>query len=168
MSRLPCPRPPFGPPLAVDWFNAHSMPSILAVLVIAAAIGCEPAADKRDGRQAELSRRHGIDPNVSRDRDVGVPLLLKPTTQTQPALPPGDYRVVGKLSDADLRELEDLVSRQTDDPIMNVRVLRPGLVEVTTGVLRGPVNGGGRILDFEKQDGRWRQINMHEVKVWRS
>lgn len=94
-------------------------------------------------------------------------MMVRRTPETQP-LEAGRYKVVGELSDADLGELEGLVARLTADPILLVRVIRPGVVDVKTGVIRGPLAGGGRFFDFEKQDGRWTPANTNEVRLWAS
>src|SRR5262245_10252413 len=58
-----------------------------------------------------------------------------------------NYKIIGgKLSDNDIRQIEALASKLTKDPIMNIEIKRPGLVNVTTGVVYGPLDGQGAIF----------------------
>ncbi|MBI3862318.1 MAG: hypothetical protein HY290_10530 [Planctomycetia bacterium] len=79
--------------------------------------------------------------------------------QTQPvfpSVPTREYRVVGgHLSAADVAEIESLVSKLTEERILLITVRKSGSVTVTTGVVRGPLDGGGSEFDFEKENGRW-------------
>ena len=78
------------------------------------------------------------------------------------------YAVEGELTTEDLRQIELLVAGLTDDPILHIKVLRAGRVEVNTGVVRGPLAGHGRYFDFEKRDGQWVQINTDTIRWWMS
>jgi hypothetical protein len=78
------------------------------------------------------------------------------------------YAVEGNLAAEDLRQIQLLVAGLTYDPILHVKVRRAGLVEVTTGVVLGPLAGHGTYYDFEKRDGQWIRINTDTLKIWRS
>src|SRR4051812_28100009 len=151
--------------------SVRPVPAILSTFLVVGAIGCKPGADQRDDQFADALRSiaNELDLEAANEADpcVSVPRMAEPVPATRPASN-GEYKVIGELGDADRRELEDLVARQTADPILGIRVIRSGVVEVTTGVVRGPLGGGGSIFDFEKRDGRWFQINENAVKVWRS
>jgi hypothetical protein len=76
------------------------------------------------------------------------------------------YEIDGTLSEADLRSIEALVRGLTKDPIMKMTVDDLGTVEVMTGVVRGPLDGGGDFYDFAKREGRWVRINSDKIKSW--
>jgi hypothetical protein len=114
-----------------------------------------------------MERAAGTDTHNKGGGEGPEGMMVRRGPETQP-LEAGKYEVLGELADADLRELEALVARLTADPILLVRVVRPGVVEVKTGVIRGPLAGGGRFFDFEKQDGRWTPANTNEVRLWKS
>jgi len=56
----------------------------------------------------------------------------------------------------DVAEIAEIVKGIEDvDPILSIRVIDQEKVEVTTGVVRGPLDGGGRIYSLKKIDGEW-------------
>jgi hypothetical protein len=55
----------------------------------------------------------------------------------------------------DLLQVKTLTFGLTEDPILDITGIRPGLVEVRTGVVTGPLDGHGDQFEFEKQNGKW-------------
>ena len=81
--------------------------------------------------------------------------------------PDRKYQIYGgRLKESDLDEIESLVAKLTEDAILTIDVRRPNVVEVKTGVVRGPLDGGGVYYEFEKKDGRWVRINEKGSKSW--
>jgi hypothetical protein len=129
--------------------SARSSARALAALAIAAAVGCKTTDDNRAA-------------------DDGADTLLKVRAASTVPTRPTSYEVIGTLPDSERRELETLVVRLTNQPILRFRVIGPCAVEATTGVIRGPLDGGGEIFHFEKRDGRWVRPDPNEVTIWRS
>jgi len=56
----------------------------------------------------------------------------------------------------DVAEITEIVKEIEDvKPILSVRVIDQENVEVTTGFVRGPLDGGGRIYSLKKINGEW-------------
>jgi hypothetical protein len=60
------------------------------------------------------------------------------------------YVVHGTLGPEDLLEIETLMQRKTSDPILSIRAAGFDRWEVRTGIVRGPLDGGGDIFVVEK------------------
>lgn len=66
-----------------------------------------------------------------------------------------DYVILGRLTEEDIEALEPMVRELTTEPVLRIKRSRLGDVEVTTGHVRGPLDGGGSSFIFEKRDGKW-------------
>ena len=136
-------------------FARHAFTVLSAVSLLLCVAGCDSA------RHGEDATHH----SALDDDAVTLRVITAPATQVAP---PAKYRVTGELSDADLSDLERLVARLTDQPILHIRVIRPNVVEVMTGVVHSPLAGGGQFFDFEMQNGRWVQTKTNEARLWKS
>jgi len=78
--------------------------------------------------------------------------------------------VTGQLSDFQKKEIEDIteVAKSLDSkyPIMSIEFKSPNEVEIMTGVVRGPLDGGGNYFDLKKQNGKWIQVNSDSHRGW--
>lgn len=67
--------------------------------------------------------------------------------------------VSGKIISIDVKDVADIVEIITNtgeaDPILSIRVISRSDVEVTTGIVRGPLDGGGNIYRVKKKNGQW-------------
>lgn len=84
-------------------------------------------------------------------------IALFPET-VRPERPPFD--VIGKLSADDLREIwtaamDYCKKNDINEQLLGVEINKDGEVEVTFGEIRGPLDGGGTILDMRKRNGAW-------------
>jgi hypothetical protein len=70
------------------------------------------------------------------------------------------------LTPEDRAQIADLVKQLTDEPVLRIRPDDPFQVEVMTGEIRGPLDGGGRIFWFRKSWGRWKRIREDGIAVW--
>ena len=89
--------------------------------------------------------------------------LARPGSDTS-CLDPGGTRVSTDLSDADVSEVEVLIRRLDQRPIIEVTRLSPERVRETGGEeleartgaeCRGPLSGGGSEFYFRRVDGAW-------------
>ncbi|HVU86461.1 MAG TPA: hypothetical protein VHD36_04025 [Pirellulales bacterium] len=76
--------------------------------------------------------------------------------------PPFD--VIGKLSAEDLREIWTAAiayckKNDIKEQLLGVEIDKKGEVEVTFGEIRGPLDGGGTILDMRKKNGTWTVVS---------
>lgn len=51
-----------------------------------------------------------------------------------------------------------LVKSASNDPILDIITLGPFHVQVTTGVVKGALNGGGGVFECKKTNGKWRIV----------
>jgi hypothetical protein len=56
-----------------------------------------------------------------------------------------------------LHNIEDL------EPILSIKILSATAVRVRTGVIRGPLNGGGKTYRLESREGKW---TVEETSHW--
>lgn len=70
------------------------------------------------------------------------------------------------LTEDDRDQIEAIVKSLTDDPIMDITITGADTVEVMTGVVRGPLDGGGRYFDFKRVRGRWEYTQENGLKMW--
>ena len=89
--------------------------------------------------------------------------LARPGADTS-CLEPGGTRVSADVSDADVSEVEVLIRRLDQRPIIEVTRLSPERVRETGGEeleartgaeCRGPLSGGGSEFYFRRVDGAW-------------
>jgi hypothetical protein len=89
--------------------------------------------------------------------------LARPGADTS-CLEPGGTRVSADLSDADVSEIEALIRRIDERPIIEVTRLSPERVRETDGAeveartgaeCGGPLSGGGSEFYFRRVDGAW-------------
>ena len=89
--------------------------------------------------------------------------LARPGADTS-CLEPGGTRVSADLSDADVSEVEVLIRRLDQRPIIEVTRLSPERVRETSGAeleartgaeCGGPLSGGGSEFYFRRLDGAW-------------
>ncbi|RMH03299.1 MAG: hypothetical protein D6702_06240 [Planctomycetota bacterium] len=62
-----------------------------------------------------------------------------------------------ELPRAELRSLIEtaLAHPEVEPPVRSVTVRDPNRAEVHTGVMRGPLAGGGQTVELERRDGHW-------------
>jgi hypothetical protein len=70
--------------------------------------------------------------------------------------PCGCAHLSGELSQPDMESIRAVVAKQTSDPIMNVERQAWGVVRVKTGVIRGPLNGGGWTYYMKRSGATWK------------
>jgi hypothetical protein len=92
----------------------------------------------------------------SNENNQRVTALFPETVR--PALPPFD--VIGKISADELREIWTAATsycRQNNihDRLLGVEISKDREVEATFGEIRGPLDGGGTVLDMRKVKGAW-------------
>ena len=56
---------------------------------------------------------------------------------------------------ADLAMIRRMVGKRTSEPILDIQFLPSGAVEVTTGWVKGPLYGGGKIFRLREFFGLW-------------
>jgi hypothetical protein len=62
---------------------------------------------------------------------------------------PSQIEIIGNISPADVASICQFVDdlhKPYKEPILSIRLLAPGKVEVTSGEVRGPLDGGGSVL----------------------
>jgi hypothetical protein len=78
--------------------------------------------------------------------------------------------VAGGLNDLQAENISAIVDyAKTVDkqyPLMEIEFLGPDKVEIQTGVIRGPLDGGGRYHTLEKRNGKWQVISDGPSKSW--
>jgi hypothetical protein len=78
--------------------------------------------------------------------------------------------VAGGLSDLQAENISAIVdyAKIVDKqyPLMGIEFLGPDKVEIQTGVIRGPLDGGGRYHTLEKRNGKWQVISDGPSKSW--
>jgi len=78
--------------------------------------------------------------------------------------------VTGQLSDLQKKEIEDITevvkSLDSENPILSINFKSSNEVEIMTGVVRGPLNGGGNYFDLKKKNGKWIQLNPESHRMW--
>lgn len=68
----------------------------------------------------------------------------QPANEEQPNVPSADERII-----------RGIVKKLTKEPILCIALEGDGNVYVKTGVIRGPLEGGGKFFVFAKRDGKW-------------
>jgi hypothetical protein len=72
-----------------------------------------------------------------------------------------------KISADDVAEISKIIQEiENADPILSIHVLSKSHVEVETGVIRGPLDGGGRIYDLKKKNKKWEIYDTGYIKSW--
>ena len=71
---------------------------------------------------------------------------------------PDSVSVEGDLDPSDVVEIQRLVRsiRGIHRAILSIEVIDKNEVEIMTGIVRGPLDGGGNLLRAKKRDGRWK------------
>ncbi|PXA02841.1 hypothetical protein DDZ13_15040 [Coraliomargarita sinensis] len=73
------------------------------------------------------------------------------------------------ISVEDVAEIAETVKKIDGvDPILSIRVIDRENVEVRTGVVRGPMDGGGRIYSLKKVTGEWELDESKGTAHWLS
>jgi hypothetical protein len=95
------------------------------------------------------------------------PRRLSPSIPAVPATRPSrSYTFPASLTEGDLQAIEALIRDLTHDPIMQIEADELDNIEVMTGVIRGPLDGGGTYFNFAKRNGHWTQIHTGSQKFW--
>jgi hypothetical protein len=79
-----------------------------------------------------------------------------------------EIQIIGNLSQSDVAAICKVVKATPElngRPILSIEVISQDKVEVTTGVVRGPLDGGGRTAILEKHNGIWQVV---ETGWWMS
>lgn len=108
--------------------------TFLAVIAGLAAEG-PPSQEITEGTAVEIRR-------------IVVPEVEYPVSGMRP----------GELIET-LHEIKALCDPDTS--ILQLRFLGPNRLEIKTGTMKGPLEGHGRILLFERKEGRWLKITQH-------
>lgn len=78
--------------------------------------------------------------------------------------------ISGRLSDFQKMDIEGITAAMKlidpKYPIMSIQFVSPSEVEITTGVVRGPLNGSGRYYKLKKQGETWVQIETDHIRHW--
>jgi hypothetical protein len=97
---------------------------------------------------------------------VAIGVYAYRTWQETYAPTPDNPSITGDISDEDVGLLREAASRHSKDPMLRVRALSPTHAEVDVGVIKGPWEGGGEILEFRKQGGKWEKVTTGEMRKW--
>lgn len=54
------------------------------------------------------------------------------------------------------------------DPVLWIDVISKNEVDVSTGVIRAPLDGGGRIFKLQKESGKWIYVKENFYRSWTS
>jgi len=74
---------------------------------------------------------------------------------------------ITSITPQDVSEISKAIQQaKVDQPIISIRVIQENHVEVTTGTIRGPLDGGGFIYEFKKNENKWELINPNMIKSW--
>jgi hypothetical protein len=80
---------------------------------------------------------------------------------------PDNPEISGDFTDDDIRQLREVVPRLSRKPILRFRRLSPTTAEVHVGVIKSAwEGGGGEIFEFQKQGGKWEQVNANVTRKW--
>ncbi|CAM3181799.1 hypothetical protein [Rariglobus hedericola] len=97
-------------------------------------------------------------------------LLADASTPEKYGIQVEGLHITGQLSDFQKNEIEAITvaakSLDSKYPIMSIKFKSPGEVEIMTGVVRGPLDGGGNYFDLKKQNGKWIQANPDSRRFW--
>ena len=74
---------------------------------------------------------------------VAIGVFVYRTWMETYAPTPDNPSITGDVADDDVRQLRQLILRISKDPILRIRGLSPTLIEVDTGVMKSPFEGGG-------------------------
>lgn len=67
----------------------------------------------------------------------------------------------------DVAEIAKIIKKTGEvDPILSIKVLSNSRVEVTTGVIRGELDGGGNIYDLKKKNQKWGVHDTGFIRSW--
>lgn len=64
-----------------------------------------------------------------------------------------------RLSDADVKHIAAIVRAETTQTILTIELQRDGTVQVSTGVQRGPLDGGGNLYTLKRTFRGWKIIS---------
>lgn len=104
------------------------------------------------------------------EKDVGLPINdFKSVSKIFHSIHINGVEVNGRIisvSVADVVEIVAAINRIDNvEPILMISVLSESHVEVTTGVVDGPLAGGGKIYSLKKVNGGW-IIDFDETSYW--
>jgi len=68
------------------------------------------------------------------------------------------FRTPRALAPQEIQEVSTFIQQQTSYPIRFIERHRDGTIEVDTGVLRGPLDGGGETFRIKKTGNTWKVI----------
>jgi hypothetical protein len=74
--------------------------------------------------------------------------------------------VTGQLTFDDKNEVIERVRAVAEDPILDIETLPNGDIQVTCGVVRGPLDGGGSIYLVRKIGLHWLVVNDDTMRSW--
>jgi len=65
--------------------------------------------------------------------------------------------ISAELSSNDIIQIQKLIGKETEENILSiVEDEDTHVIEVTTGVVRGPLDGGGKSFKLQCDDGKWK------------
>lgn len=67
--------------------------------------------------------------------------------------------IEGNIAADDVEQIKTLTAQLTNEPILSIRRYKSGDIEVMTGEVRGPLDGGGRYFIFQKTNGKWTKVS---------
>ena len=72
------------------------------------------------------------------------------------------------ITEADVQEIIKVVQTipRIDRNVLSIRVISANQVEVTTGIIRGPLNGGGDEVIIQRQKDGWKWLDDGVMRSW--
>jgi hypothetical protein len=87
---------------------------------------------------------------------VAVAMCLFPTPSSAIELGANPRLAVAiELPGEEMAEIKKLVAIESSYPILSIEVESRDKVKVTTGVVRGPLDGSGHFIYLERDNGKW-------------
>jgi len=140
----------------------------ITYIAILAALACASCANMLHTREAEgIARRKAALTTLAREKairnnpsaksfknDLGG-IMFKQVDEFGSW---GDGEVGSQPSDSDREIILKLIEAKTDQPLLMIEVYTGGRARVKTGVVRGPLDGGGTSFYLIKTGSSWRIV----------
>jgi hypothetical protein len=140
----------------------------ITYIAILAALFCASCAGMRHTRETEgIERRNAALATLAREEEIrsnpsaesfANDLVTIKSTQVHAFSSWGDGEVGSQPSVSDRNTILTLIDNETDHPLLLIEVYSGGRARVETGVVRGPLAGGGLSFYLIKTGPSWRIV----------